>query len=152
MTVERRKQMIEIETGGSRYTLDTTEDMMLSEASLHNDMCLLPRTIGRYADIMGDCKTHALSKKNAMERVEARIDQAIRKEAKETGDRTTEPGIAKLLASDPEVTEAREAYYKAEGQFVRVEGFYRALRDKATLAVALCYFQKEEVRFMGPGS
>jgi hypothetical protein len=29
-----------------------------------------------------------------------------------------------------------------------VDGFYRALREKATLAVALCYKQKEEIRVM----
>ena len=30
-----------------------------------------------------------------------------------------------------------------------VEGFYRGLRDKANLGIALCYKQKEEIRVTG---
>jgi len=29
-----------------------------------------------------------------------------------------------------------------------VDGFYRALREKASLSIALCYKQKEEIRVM----
>jgi len=143
--------LIDIETEGSSYQLNLDTDMALTDESLHDDMCRIPRTIARYAQIMGDCKTYASNMKHRMERVEAAADQRIRKEAKASGEKITEPSIAKLLSLDLEVSAARSAYYKAEGQFSMVEGFYRGLRDKAQIAIALCYFQKEEVKFMGVG-
>ena len=143
--------MIDIETEGRSFQLDLDTDMALSDEGLHDAMCRLPRTIARYAQIMGECKMYAANMKRRMEMVEAKVDMDIRKEAKNTGDKVTEPGIAKQVTLNQEVSSARSAYYKAEAQFSMVEGFYRALRDKSQIAIAMCYFQKEEVKFMGVG-
>jgi hypothetical protein len=143
--------LIDIETDSTSYQLNLDLDMALSDESLHSDMCDLPRKIARYAQIMGECKAHAANMKKRMEQAEARADKAIRNQAIIDKERTTEPSIVKSLSLDEAVSAARTEYYKADAQFTMVEGCYRALRDKSSIAIALCYFQKDEMKLMGVG-
>jgi len=143
--------LIDIETEGSSFQLDLDTDMALTDEGLHEAMCRLPRTIARYAQIMGECKAYAANMKRRMEMAESAADSAIRQEAKDAGEKVTEPSIARQVTMVPSVSAAKSAYYKADAQFSMVEGFYRALRDKSQIAIAMCYFQKEEVKFMGVG-
>lgn len=126
--------------------LDVDKDMALSDETLDGDMCALPKLISYYAEIAAECHAKAARKKNSMEVEEATIAQAIRAGAKVSGDKITEPAIKEKVLESISVTAARVEYYDADRQYRMMDGFYRALRDKATLAIALCYKQKEEIR------
>ena len=139
---------MKVDIGGKTIELDVDADLALSEETLDQDMCSLPRTIGKYAEIMGVAHVHASNMKHNMEVVEAVADQAIRAKAQQSGEKTTEPAIKQQVSMDPAVQAARRAYYAADGQHKTLEGLYRALRDKSNIAIAICYKMKEEIRVM----
>ncbi len=148
--------MVEVEVqyleGGmwvaSTEKLDVEADMALSDETLDRDMCALPRCIARYAQVAAECMAFSSRMKNNVEVVEAEVAQAFRTEAAVNKLKVTEAGIREHIAQQDAVTEARQAYFKAQAQFTMVDGFYRALREKASLAIALCYKQKEEIRVL----
>lgn len=138
-----------VELGGGRTVeLDVEKDLALSDESLDDDMRSLGSLIGEYAGYMGETHAYAANKKYSMEIEEANADHHIRAVAKAAGDKVTEPAIKQQVLLNPQVHDARRAYYAAEAQFKTIEGSYRALRDVANLAIALCYKQKEEIRVM----
>jgi hypothetical protein len=137
-----------VDIGSATIDLDVNGDLALSDESLDDDMCALPQKIGYYAELMGECYAHAMNMKHEMEVTEAGADQAIRALAKEVGEKVTEPAIKQQISRQDNVRDARRAYYAADGQHKTIEGVYRALRDKANLAIAICYKQKEEIRVM----
>ena len=122
--------------------------MSLSDETLDRDMCALPKLIAFYAEVAAECQAYASRKKNDVEVVEAEVAQAFRIEAAQNKLKITEAGIREHIAIQDEVTDARHQSYKAQAQYTMVDGFYRALREKASLAIALCYKQKEEIRVM----
>jgi hypothetical protein len=128
--------------------LDVEADMSLSDETINKDMCELPKRIAYYAEVAAECQAYASRKKNEVEVVEAEVAQALRIEAATNKLKITEAGIREHIAKQDMVTEARHSSYKAQAQFIMVDGFYRALREKASLAIALCYKQKEEIRVM----
>ncbi|KKL25593.1 hypothetical protein LCGC14_2403730 [marine sediment metagenome] len=128
--------------------LDVDLDMSLSDETLNDDMCALPRTIAYYSEISAECQAMTARRKNYMEVAEAAASQRIRAAAKESGDKITEPGIKEQVVSDDAVREARDLYYEADRQHRMLDGFYRALREKASISIAICYKQKEEMRTM----
>jgi hypothetical protein len=128
--------------------VDVDADMRLSDETLDQDMCALPRVIARYAELAAECHAYASRKKNDVEVVEAEVAQALRAEAALNKLKITEAGIREHIAKQDMVTETRHASYKAQAQYTMVDGFYRALREKASLAIALCYKQKEEIRVL----
>ncbi len=128
--------------------LDVDKDMALSDETLDKDMCELPRRIAFYAELAAECHAYSSRKKNEVEVVEAEVAQALRAEAALNKLKITEAGIREHIAVQDIVTEARHGSYKAQAQYTMVDGFYRALREKASLAIALCYKQKEEIRVL----
>jgi hypothetical protein len=128
--------------------LDVEADTALSDETLDRDMCALPRCVAKYAQVAAECQAYSLRKKNNVEVVEAVVAQSFRVTAAANKLKVTEAGIREHIAQQDEVTEAREEYYKAQAQYTMVDGFYRALRDKTSLAIALCYKQKEEIRVL----
>lgn len=126
-------------------TLDVEADMALSEETLDQEMCALPRKIAQYAEVSADLHAVAARKKSRVEGVEAEVAMDVRRKFAVSGDKLTEPGIKEIVAGSPVVTEARNAYYQADSEFRKVDGFYRSLREKASLAIALCYKQKAEI-------
>jgi hypothetical protein len=128
--------------------LDTDSDLALSDETLNKDMCALPKRIAHYAEVAAECHAYASRKKNEVEVVEAEVAQALRIEAAQNKLKITEAGIREHVVQQVEVTEARHASYKAQAQYTMVDGFYRALREMASLAIALCYKQKEEIRVL----
>ena len=127
-------------------TLDVDKDMALSEETLDGDMCGLPRAIAYYAEIAAECQAKASRKKNQMEVAEADESQGVRKTSKDAGEKVTEAGIKEQVLVTGHVIRARETYYEAERQYRMMDGFYRALREKASLSIAICYKLKEEIR------
>jgi phage-related tail protein len=79
----------------------------------------------------------------------SRAAQNLREKAAEDGVRTTEPGIKEQVRLDDAYQASKKAFFRATAQATMVEGFYRALRDKVNLGIALCYKQKEEIRVTG---
>jgi hypothetical protein len=132
----------------STQEVDVDADMSLSDETLDKDMCALPRKIAFYAELAAECHAYASRKKNEVEVVESEVAQALRAEAATNKLKITEAGIREHIAKQDMVTEARHGSYKAQAQYTMVDGFYRALREKASLAIALCYKQKEEIRVL----
>ena len=128
--------------------LDVDADMSLSDETIDKDMCALPRVIAYYAELSAELHAQAARFKQRMEETEALTAISIRRDASETGTKITEPSIKERVIADPSVSTARNAYYKMDGQYRMMDGFYRALREKASLAIAICYKQKEEIRVM----
>jgi hypothetical protein len=128
--------------------IDVDADMSLSDETINKDMCELPKKIAYYAELSAECHAYASRKKNEVEVVESEVAQALRIEAAQNKLKITEAGIREHVAQQTEVTEARHGSYKAQAQYTMVDGFYRALREKASLAIALCYKQKEEIRVL----
>ena len=126
--------------------LDVDKDMALSDETLDEDMCSLPRTIAYYSEISAECQAMAARRKNNMEIAEADAAQTIRIWAKDNNEKITEPGIKEQVMLSSRVTEARHEYYDADKQYRMLDGFYRALREKASISIAICYKQKEEIR------
>lgn len=139
---------MQVELENRTVTLDVQADLALSDDTLDDDMCALAQKIGMYAELMGEAHTYSLNLKHEVDVSEANADQSVRFSASQADQKITEPAIKQRVTLDPEVREARMAYYAAEGQYKTVEGAYRALRDKGNLAIALCYKQKEEIRVM----
>ena len=137
-----------VELGTKTIELDVDADLALSEETLDADMCSLPRTIGKYAEIIGEAHAHSANMKHEMEVQEAIADQSIRAKAQQAGDKITEPAIKQQISRDPSVQAARRAYYAADGQHKTLEGLYRALRDKGSIATAICYKLKAEIQAM----
>ena len=127
-------------------TLDVDKDMALSEETLDDDMCGLPKTISYYAEIAAECQAKAARKKHQMEVAEADAAQTIRIAAKDNNEKITEAGIKEQVMLSSFVSQASHDYYDADRQHRMMDGFYRALREKASLSIALCYKQKEEIR------
>jgi hypothetical protein len=140
--------MFEVFLQDTTEKLDLDTDMRLTDETLDKDLSHLPHKIAQYAQIMAECQAYAANKKLAADRAEALADQAIRKAAATAGDKITEPAIKQRLVLDAGVAAARAAYYKADAQHKTMDGFYRALREKASIGIALCYKQKEEIRVM----
>ncbi len=132
----------------STVEVDVDADMSLSDETLNQDMCALPRRIAYYAELAAECHAFTSRKKNNVEVVEAEVAQAFRIEAATNKLKITEAGIREHVSQQDEVTDARHQSYKAQAQFTMVDGFYRALREKASLAIALCYKQTEEIRVL----
>ncbi len=128
--------------------LDIDADLALSDETLNKDMCALPKRIARYAEVAAECQAYSSRKKNDVEVLEAEVAQALRIEAAQNKLKITEAGIREHISKQDEVTKARHAAYKAQAQHTMVDGFYRALREMASIAIALCYKQKEEIRVM----
>ncbi len=140
--------LVEGEWVGNTVELDVEADMQLSDETLDKDMCELPRKIAYYAEVAAECLAFASRKKNEVESVEAVVAQAFRSAAALNKLKVTEAGIREHIVQQDEVTEARHDSFKAQAQYTMVDGFYRALREKASLAIALCYKQKEEIRVL----
>lgn len=131
--------------------LDIEADMALSDETLDQEMCALPRKIAYYAEIAAELHAVAARKKSRVEAVEAEFAMDIRRMHAAAGTKITEPGIKESVATSAVVTEARNAFYHADSEYRMVDGFYRALREKASLSIALCYKQKAEISAMsGP--
>lgn len=137
---------MQVELESRTVTLDIQADLALSDETLENDMCALAQKTGQYAELMGETHAYALNLKHEMDASEANADQSVRFAASQADQKITEPAIKQRVTLDPEVRDARRAYYSADGQHKTVEGAYRALRDKGNLAIALCYLKKEEIR------
>ena len=132
----------------STLSLDVEADMSLSDETINKDMCELPRRIAYYAEVAAECQAYAARLKNNVEVVEAEVAGAFRVAAAQSQLKLTEAGIREHIAVQVVVEEARNESFKAQAQYTMVDGFYRALREKASLAIALCYKQKEEIRVM----
>ena len=130
------------------HSLNIDTDMSLSDETLNKDMCALPRRIAFYAELAAECHAYAARKKNDVEVVEAEVAQALRAEAAHSKLKITEASIREHISRQDIVTEARHDSFKAQAQYTMVDGFYRALREMASLAIALCYKQKEEIRVL----
>lgn len=131
--------------------LDIDTDMALSDETLDQEMCELPRKISYYAEISAELHAVAARKKSRVEAVEAEVAMDIRRMHAAAGTKITEPGIKEAVATSAVTTAARNAFYHADSEYRMVDGFYRALREKASLAIALCYKQKAEISAMsGP--
>jgi hypothetical protein len=128
--------------------LDVDADMGLSDETLDQDMCAMPRVIAYYAELSAELYAQAARYKQRMEVSEAVASQACRKYAQSTGEKITEGGIREQVTLNGEVQETRAKYWTADAQHKKLDGFYRALREKASLAIAICYKQKEEIRVM----
>jgi len=148
MTEVTVEYLVEGEWVPNSVELDVEADMSLSDETLNKDMCALPTRIAYYAEVAAECHAYAARKKNDVEVVEAEVAQALRFEAAQNKIKITESGIREHVAKQDIVTEARHTAYKAAAQHTMVDGFYRALREKASLSIALCYKQKEEIRVM----
>ena len=125
--------------------LDVDADMALSDETLDEEMCALSRKIAYYAEISAELHALTARRKNRVEVVEAEIAQKVRQINAQNGTKITEPGIKEAVSISQSVGSARNAYYLADSEFRKVDGFYRALREKASLAIALCYKQKAEI-------
>ncbi len=141
--------MITIELEHKSVLLDIDEDMHLDEDTLETDLCGLARKIARYAEVYGETKADALRCEAEVKYQASRAASIIRERAADEGIRTTEPGIKEQVRLSQAVRDAKTAFFRATAQSTMVEGFYRALRDKANLGIALCYKQKEEIRVTG---
>jgi len=128
--------------------VNVDEDMALSDETINKDMCELPKKIAYYAELSAECHAYASRKKNEVELAEAEVAQTFRITAAQSKLKVTEAGIREHVVQQQEVVDARHGSYKAQAQYNMVDGFYRALREKASLAIALCYKQKEEIRVM----
>ena len=128
--------------------LDVDADMALSDETLDQEMCALPRKIAYYAEISAELHTLTARRKNDVEIVEAEVAQDVRAQHAAAGTKITEPGIKEAVTVSATVTAARNEYYRTDSAFRKVDGFYRALREKASLAIALCYKQKAEIAAM----
>ena len=128
--------------------LDVDADMALSDETLDEEMCALSRKIAYYAEISADLHALTARRKNDVEVTEATVAQDIRRTHATNGVKITEPAIKEKVAVAPAVTLARNTYYLADSEYRMVDGFYRALREKASLAIALCYKQKAEITAM----
>ncbi len=138
--------MIKIELGGRTIELDVDRDMRLTDETLDDDLCELARKIAYYAELNAQAQVEEARAKAAVEFEESKAAQAVREEAATAGTRTTEPGIREKVVLEPTVVAARDLFFRAAAQRTMVDGFYRALREKASLGIALCYKQKEEIR------
>ncbi len=141
--------MVTIELENRTVELDIDEDMHLDEDTLETDLCGLARKIAQYAEIYGETKADALRCEAEVKYQASRAATDIREKAAADGTRTTEPGIKEQVRLTEGVRAAKKAFFRATAQSVMVEGFYRGLRDKANLGIALCYKQKEEIRVTG---
>ena len=125
--------------------LDVDADMALSDETLDKEMCALSRKIAYYAEISAELHALTARRKNTVEVVEADVAQDIRRSHAGSGIKITEPAIKEKVVIAPAVASARNAFYLADSEFRMVDGFYRALREKASIAIALCYKQKAEI-------
>ncbi len=141
--------MVTIELENRTVELDIDEDMHLDEDTLDTDLCGLARKIAQYAEVFGETKADAMRCEAEVKYQASRAESDIREKAAADGTRTTEPGVKAQVRLSEAVRTAKSAYFRAEAQATMVEGFYRALRDKANLGIALCYKQKEEIRVTG---
>lgn len=123
--------------------LDVDADMSLSDETLDKDMCKLPSLIAYYAELGAELQAQASRKKQILDVAEAKAAQVIREEGK-----STENTIKERVLLDDDVQEIKIEYHRAVKLHTMVDGFYRALREKASLAIAICYKQKEEIRVM----
>ena len=131
--------------------LDIEADMALTDEGLDEQMCALPRKIAQYAEVAAELHAMSARRKSRVEAVEAEVALATRLHAVECEVKVTEPRIKEAVATSPLTTAARNAYYAADAEYRKVDGFYRALREKASLSIALCYKQKAEIQAMsGP--
>ncbi len=140
--------MFEVFLKDTTLKLDLDIDMRLTDETLDEDLRHLPHKIAQYAQLMAECQAHAANRKMEADRAEAQEDLNIRKAASTAGDKITEPAIKQRIILAPAVTAAKVAYFKADAQHKTLDGFYRALREKASIGIALCYKQKEEIRVM----
>jgi hypothetical protein len=140
--------MFEVFLQDTSTRLDLDIDMRLTDETLDQDLKNLPHTIAKYAQLMAECQAHAANRKMEADRAEAQEDINIRKAASTAGDKITEPAIKQRIILAPAVQAAKVAYFKADAQHKTLDGFYRALREKASIGIALCYKQKEEIRVM----
>ena len=129
-------------------TLDLDEDMNLSDETIDKDMCQLPRKIAYYAELSATLQAQESRHEHEMESIESNYAQRVRQAALASSEKITEQGIKERICQDPTVTAARYKFFDTQRQHTMVEGFYRALREKASLAIAICYKQKEEIRVM----
>ena len=128
--------------------LDIEADMALTDEGLDEQMCALPRKIAQYAEVAAELHAMAARRKSRVEVVEAEIAQKVRQIHAQNGTKITEPGIKEAISISQSVASARNAHYAADAQYRKVDGFYRALREKASLSIALCYKQKAEISAM----
>jgi len=138
--------MVTITLGNKTVELDLDRDMRLTDETLEEDMCELARRVAFYAELYGETKAEAMRAEAELKFQASKAAQNIR-ETSPT--RVTEPAIKELVRLKPEVREAKELFFRATAQATMVEGFYRALRDKVNLGIAICYKQKEEIRVTG---
>jgi len=132
-------------------TLDVDADMALSDETLDQEMCALPRKIAQYAEISAELHALMLRKKNDVEAAEGELAQSIRMSHAASGEKLTEPAIKEKINQSPIIRKFQHDAFDAERQYRKVDGFYRSLREKASLAIALCYKQKAEITAMsGP--
>jgi hypothetical protein len=141
--------MVTIELENRTVELDIDEDMHLDEDTLAVDLCGLARKIAHYAEIYGETKADCLRCESNVKYQAARSASNIREKAVEDGIRVTEPWVKEQVRLASDYQASKKALFRATAQATMVEGFYRALRDKATLGIALCYKQKEEIRVTG---
>jgi hypothetical protein len=122
-------------------SLDLEKDMSLSDETLDQDMQRLPMLIAYYAEMSAELQAQASRHEQQYKRVEAQLAQALR-----AGVKTTENSIKEQVLLEDNARDMRFRYYDSVKQHSMVEGFYRALREKTSLSIALCYKQKEEIR------
>ncbi len=141
--------MVTIELENKKVVLNIDEDMHLADDTLEADLCGLARKIARYAELYGETKADALRCESNVKYQAARSASNIREKAVEDGTRVTEPWVKEQVRLDDAYQASKKAFFRATAQATMVEGFYRALRDKVNLGIAICYKLKEEIRVTG---
>jgi hypothetical protein len=147
--LRKEELMVTIKLENRTVELDIDEDMHLDEDTLEGDLCGLAKKIAYYAEIHGETKADCLRCEANVKYQAARSASNIREKAVEDGVRVTEPWVKEQVRMDDSYQAVKKLFFRATAQATMVEGFYRALRDKANLGIALCYKVKEEIRVTG---
>ena len=89
---------------------DFTQDVKIDRMKLEEECSIHPSIYALYADEYADARADKDREKDRLDLVLAQRDQVIRKEASESGIKTTEAVVASMVAQDKDVLDQKDAY------------------------------------------
>ena len=125
--------------------LNVEEDFAIDDLNLDAEMCKVGKHLAYYGELAAEFKAMALRKKHEIERHAAQTAINARKAAAAQRDKITEAMVKELIATDPMYQLRVERWIDAEKASNKLDSFYRSMKSRADVMIALTYKQRTEI-------
>lgn len=118
----------------------------IDPSAIDQDLCSLGRIMIEYAEIESALKTEVERKENALIKLEADLDTALRIKSQSEGSKLTEKSLTSLVNSNESRLELLESLRLSKDNYNKIKWVMRTISSKKDALICIAYRDKELIR------